>query len=60
MKELICCPRWNPELGDGVFRCVGGIFVATPGLVHNSSGAMTRMLLVDVIFALIDDGLGID
>ena len=60
MKELICCHRWNPNLGHGVFRCICGIFVATPRLVHNSSGAMARMLLVDVIFALIDNGLGID
>ena len=60
MKELICCLRWDPNFGYGVFRYVCGIFVAAPRLVRNSSGAITRMLLVDVIFGLIDDGLGID
>ena len=60
MKELICSLGWNPDLGDGVVRCVCGIFVATPRLVNNSAGAMTRMLLVDVVFGLINYGLGID
>lgn len=60
MEKLISCRRWNTSLGNSVFRCTCSISVTTPRLVHDSSGAVTRMFLVDVIFGLFDDTLGVD
>jgi hypothetical protein len=37
-----------------------GVSAASSRLVRNSSTVISRMLLVDMIFALIDNGLGID